>query len=880
MQEEYFQLMGRRIAQSKGERYFDALVKYIDADRLRKSFKFLAIKQAVMSWLPIQNAFDNIAVWAVHHDKKSAIEFLIEDCGFADLVRQTDLVTHNTLLHEACIYGAIETATYLLERGANPNSVNKNELTPLHMLMVARKYMPFVAKLKKYGANLNLIDVQGFAPIHTAAVHQNKAAIRELLENNADTNLLYCGRTYLTLLKDVSEGRLSVQSLVSWAEDENELEKLKVEVCFNFLAKRRNISIFHKYIKQVLAKDYVVTQEEALLLMDAYFTVTSTDPDQIIKFLNKNYRSHRLTVDHLVTMIVRISYFLMDQNKSNSMLALCRFVVGLLNQEETKSVRSAELYNVIAATLNRAAFYQYTEEVARRGLASLPEGDQSLVKCHLLYNFGISKQYRFFDAEPELSEAFSLCKDDIDIFQEYIRLLVYSNKYKRAIKICRESNCGEFSRLNILRIKLLLGEINPEQLLERLSEEYEDINTQILSLDLKAHCYMSLGDVTHALHCNKLSYALSEKMSEDNEQRRMNQAISKRLMMYNKCHQFEEGIIFLQQAISKYSDAFLYDSTLILNAAIIFVANNHITEALNLINLLKDINFNRRKLADFYVLLAFDAIKNDESDFEKSAKFFSLALIIDPSDMELKVYEFLLAILQGDQEKFSKIKNEIDHSFVTAISQKNDLFLKETLNEELTLEEYDPVKIHHYFQQQKQQVLFNLLQDLEPRPVTKWVTEKFSYSDTDEDLVDLDSKFYPNYFAIIDPKLNLDHETRKRCQIALMKGFCQRNQQKNGLKVINNCVIELKIDGDIRLIATSVFRNPKNKYLILLSQIADHKSIKLILRKNKPIQIIEVSDQEQLSNSDFPGTFLGRISGPIRDVVSRVQNKEGIAYNT
>ena len=82
-----------------------------------------------------------------------------------------------TLLHRACIYGARECVIALLTLGANPNAVDENKSTPLHLTindpadeMDGRINVPadatvhIVETLLQAGAKVDAVDDWGETP--------------------------------------------------------------------------------------------------------------------------------------------------------------------------------------------------------------------------------------------------------------------------------------------------------------------------------------------------------------------------------------------------------------------------------------------------------------------------------------------------------------------------------------------------------------------------------------------------------------------------------------------------------------------------------------------------------------------------------------------
>lgn len=88
-------------------------------------------------------------------------------------------------LEQAVLRNKTEIALYLLESGADPNSVNSSQRTPLH-LAVDRNNPVVAAALLKAGAKPNLRDNDGWTPLHHAAAKNQLETAKAILAGGAD----------------------------------------------------------------------------------------------------------------------------------------------------------------------------------------------------------------------------------------------------------------------------------------------------------------------------------------------------------------------------------------------------------------------------------------------------------------------------------------------------------------------------------------------------------------------------------------------------------------------------------------------------------------------------------------------------------------------
>jgi uncharacterized protein len=109
-----------------------------------------------------------------------------------------------TALHLASFFGHQGIASYLIQRGADVNSVARNamKVMPLHSA-VARNQVKISELLLTNGANVNARQEGGFSPLHAAAQSGNLQMAELLLNHGADVNAKTDkGKTPLALTKE------------------------------------------------------------------------------------------------------------------------------------------------------------------------------------------------------------------------------------------------------------------------------------------------------------------------------------------------------------------------------------------------------------------------------------------------------------------------------------------------------------------------------------------------------------------------------------------------------------------------------------------------------------------------------------------------------
>lgn len=94
-----------------------------------------------------------------------------------------------TPLGLASFFGHLDIVNVLLPYHADPNIASNNAMhvAPLHSA-VAGNYYEIVAKLIEVGADVNMIQADGFTPLMGAAQNGNLQIVQLLLQHGADTN--------------------------------------------------------------------------------------------------------------------------------------------------------------------------------------------------------------------------------------------------------------------------------------------------------------------------------------------------------------------------------------------------------------------------------------------------------------------------------------------------------------------------------------------------------------------------------------------------------------------------------------------------------------------------------------------------------------------
>lgn len=105
-----------------------------------------------------------------------------EEIRWHDKIDSPDDENGWTALHWACYYGQLKTSEKLLEFSANPNSLARNFISPLH-LAAAFGHHEIVRLLMLKGALVNQMDINGNTALMYAAKNNFPHSTNEILSS-------------------------------------------------------------------------------------------------------------------------------------------------------------------------------------------------------------------------------------------------------------------------------------------------------------------------------------------------------------------------------------------------------------------------------------------------------------------------------------------------------------------------------------------------------------------------------------------------------------------------------------------------------------------------------------------------------------------------
>lgn len=177
---------------------------------------------------------------AVKNKEIDLVKYLVEKCG-------ANVKDAGPCLSMAENNMCIELVEFLAENGADLNSINHEDKSPLHFACINGD-MPLVEYLVENGAHIDNDDIEGNTPLMVSVKYPN--ICRYLLLNNADPNRVNVhGKTALMLAVEQEDSHFSVHILVSFNANVNFTNDFGENAVFLAIQKGfmqlRNVLQFH-----------------------------------------------------------------------------------------------------------------------------------------------------------------------------------------------------------------------------------------------------------------------------------------------------------------------------------------------------------------------------------------------------------------------------------------------------------------------------------------------------------------------------------------------------------------------------------------------------------------------------------------------------------
>jgi ankyrin repeat protein len=168
---------------SSSTSYGNSIHKAVEEGDARKVSQLLDVNDKIINWRDgdFRETLIHYAVRAEHLD---VVKVLVERGADINMGDNDEL----TPLHKSAYRGLTEISEYLISKGANISAEDRRGVTPLH-LAAARGHNKVMELLLAKGAEINTADKDGETPLHRAAKNGYPRAIDFLAEKGADLNV-------------------------------------------------------------------------------------------------------------------------------------------------------------------------------------------------------------------------------------------------------------------------------------------------------------------------------------------------------------------------------------------------------------------------------------------------------------------------------------------------------------------------------------------------------------------------------------------------------------------------------------------------------------------------------------------------------------------
>lgn len=869
---------------------FINFLRFGDMASLKTCSEFKQIAQTACKRLSTNEIFLNIALFCVQKNRLESLQFLIEDCQLAGLL-QCEL-KGVTLFLEACVRGHATIIEYLLNspHPFNIECASDNwKLPALHYIAANDNLAHLIKKVAARGANLNIKSKEGFTPLHWAAINRCQKTMDELRKAKADLGALYLDKDYKQLHRLAQQGAftttfgLVLQDLPYSQEDE-----LNFHAYSLFLATEVSSKKTQRLINTIEQKTGKFDLKRSLVLAELMY-LTITDMGQIIKQLNKYVLADRITEEDVVRVYLYLTKY-------------CFYIEDIKNIELLLTTGLARLKQLPPTTIDCQAFcvefglkanlYGYgglAEQFARIGLQATNQTPLFTPTLYGMLGVSLHSQMRYRDAvlafkkaieleanSNRYTESFLLCCVQGDILSEFIdtaqKLLQGAPQTPRTVVFC-------------LYINYYQKALTAKEVLKDLPTVHDD-ETRYMVLELLSDCYYELGNADLAIKYAKEYFELTSKKLPGGFNDDFN--VARFIRFYLHFGHYAEAHKTLRKYTSRQPIKPHTHPLLKVLAVITYMANDLFQDAESILAELQSCEVYQTLLAQMCMYYALNLISIESKDYEKSLRQIDLALKIQPDNEQALLFKNMIASMANPQacenkdlepELFNTII--IQHDLATNVTlpatennqadnqaEHKDVTIKKeagisdsAITQAQKTSKYDPTKVHSYIQKQKKILLSQITQNIKPSSVkSSWQIKGALFNETDAQVKSLLSNLYPDYFATIATDLKLDTTQQQRFEMALAKGLCKRPLEQNGIKIINNCVIELKINDDIRLYTQTIYQNPQGTKLIIFDCIGNHQVIQRISRDRQPLTIVACeSKKDATATATNPNNFFHRV---------------------
>lgn len=822
-------------------RVANVLIKYIDSfvvaneiNALKNLFQFFEINDENI--IQIEDALFPFLMNYVSNDKNlKFIELILKK--IPRVINRQD--SHGTtLLAMAAGYGSHAVVNFLLKKGADPSILDEAGQTALSRAVSLQQVDTIPLLLQAFPDALNIREKSGFTPLH-AAIFTKNPAIKVLLKN-ATAKFIPITIDGVRYAKERDFINLCERNVAPSIELPDLTIKLKASLA-------KGCVYFLKAILDGNKENYF---NDAINYFKSFVSQASTD--------NSDEMEQVFQALYLLTTIYDIYKF----EGNNNLVEFISEQNERLNDIHNKIF----LYTVLSAEKLVLSQNNDAELYARMAL-SIAE-NQAELESELRHNIYFNLASAITDSKPQealhwFDKALSVEtfeSDEITIAHK-VKILAKLNKINEA-RLETERFQNDDTK-NLMNISLSLVNNNSNQISEILAQyNWSQFNEQWL-ISANSLQRRLFSQINSELAWQSRNYEAAISLSIEGlafcDEGLLAENLSKILQMYRVANLWEQGLDFLHKinidyplimqgnySLLKYQEFMLYEHLHQFSEAdrcarelldsngpeqnkSVFIYNTHCLRLLRAketrnLELANDVvsNMPVSQQAKQTVITYIENSLHDNDTSGDTQEIFAETLEssdIDSSNVtdDLSSHsDSAEAILQVPDTQRAVRDFEIMHPDIA-----HDSFV-----DEMEQSFADPRAIHAFFQKEKAKQQYLMHEEIVGTKPNKplWLNAQGEPFNLQECIT---YKINDSFYAVIDTKISERLETHELLQFqqALSKGLVKKREGANGVKIVKNKCIELKINSDKRLVANTLFTNAKGECLIVFDAIMNHPEI-------------------------------------------------------
>jgi ankyrin repeat protein len=718
---------------------------------------------------------------------------------FESVITKTDNIFVNfslpkgedNLLHVASAYGSNKITKFLLEKGAEVNAIGTAGETALHKA-INHKEEEVVNLLLGAKADPNMTtEGTRYTTLHFARMTDQNAIALKLLKAGANPKIKStAGHTASELIVLVRKGECAYN-----------LPPL-CKITYNDVAFKKGVANFYKgFLNDKNQENYLIES------INNFKTSLKTASSEVDK---------KVILTNLITLNNSLEYegstkLFEDIEKSAKGSDFIEILAGLYSSYPVKKL--APYYNCVQSLK--------ILDKAQELINAYPSSISYEFKKATYYNYGIS--YEYLNAEKSL-EYFNLaeqleCNANTPPDQEIIisKFLVY----------CQQENL-DFAKKEVEKVadpsikKSLINMINTnvEPDIElRKPEALESTITKTIDNTTKIYKYGAQQDYETAL-------ALSLESLQTSNECNYLLDIARVIHFYRLLNKCSESLDLIKKSYAEHPEI-MEQHTLPFaryQESLVYMQNSDLDRAFkNVLKLQEIASFG--KIASYY--------------YAETTTCF-IALLLESNNVEEKINHYLSKLFSKDLA--SKIIETLTKDHTTTISttpkseeveEKEETYMDWVASQPIdlmdALTECDPYKIHTYYQKKKQDIFQR--QDYNIKSFkTSWYIGCKYYNDSNVSSI----AGKPHFYSLIAEKVakKLEKAILEECSNALTEVVKGHGEGQIGNRFIKNKLVELKINGGIRLYTKDFYKNDKGDYLIIYDYAEKHDNMSKIINSS------------------------------------------------